>query len=242
MNPWIIVFLLLVVLTRARATENFGTFDSTTPIHIDVRIVAVPISQALVLVPMFSEPETFPQADNFLNALLARGEAELLSWPRLETLSGHKAISESIQEVLYPTEFEYRTPPNGGGLVDAFANPSTDPKFWRDRQRFPNLPPAFQTRNVGATLSAEPVYDGKVILLNIECKFVGFLGMEWGIGSRQDGWPDYRWRQPRFTDSACLTSLALKAGGHALLGVHVGEGTPSRTVLFLVHSDLSFPP
>ena len=92
------------------------------------------------------------------------GGTDVLSAPRITTLSGQRAVIEIIREFRYPTDWE------PGTVVNGVKGPIT--------------PKAFETRNCGITLEVEPTCneDGTVALKLTPqvVEFLGFLDLETG--------------------------------------------------------------
>ena len=100
-----------------------------------------------------------------IQKMIAAGEATLVGWPEVVTKSGQRAVTEDIQEVRYPTEFDGPQPAKIPGSETQAQKPAP-PQSARGGAP---VPTAFETRNIGATLEVEPVVgpDGKTIDVNI---------------------------------------------------------------------------
>ena len=90
----------------------------------------------------------------FLAQLTGKKGVDLLSAPRVTTRSKQRAVIEIIREVRYPTEWKEAAEKKGG---------------W--------VPAAFEVRNVGVTLEAEPVMgEGNTLDLQLTPQVVEYLG------------------------------------------------------------------
>lgn len=91
-----------------------------------------------------------------INALSQKRSADVLSAPKVTTMSGAQAQIRVVQEFIYPSEFSQPT--------DA---------------KMPSMPTAFKTREVGVTLSVTPTVgaDGYTINLTLTPEVSSFVGM-----------------------------------------------------------------
>jgi beta-lactamase regulating signal transducer with metallopeptidase domain len=139
---------------------------------------------------------------------------DLLSAPRVTTRSGQRAVIEIIREVRYATEFE------------------------RDEKGVDGLTPtAFETRNVGVTLEAEPTvnFDGQtvdVLLVPQIVELTGYIRVRTGAPVPIDPDPNKKGFtglldaalpkdmvvQPIFSTRKVSTSVSLRSGQTLVLG------------------------
>jgi len=80
--------------------------------------------------------------------LVEGGEATVLETAMVLARPGQKATSESIEEYMYPTEYEPAICPGNSDLVNVDVEASD--------LATPPTPTAFETRNLGTTLEVEP--------------------------------------------------------------------------------------
>lgn len=87
-----------------------------------------------------------------LAELIKKGEAKVMETQMVMARSGQKAVTESIEEYIYPTEYEPAEIPS-----EVTVNTDGEEKKvnLRDLATGPT-PTAFETRNLGATLEVEP--------------------------------------------------------------------------------------
>jgi hypothetical protein len=108
--------------------------------------------------------------------LVKDGKATILETMMCLSRSGQKATTESIEEFIYPTEYE---PAEAPGTVEVKGDAEGEPakKIRRDSAIGPT-PTAFETRNLGATLEIEPTLssDAKVIDLRFVPEIVYHVG------------------------------------------------------------------
>ncbi|BDS07841.1 hypothetical protein NT6N_28810 [Oceaniferula spumae] len=105
------------------------------------------------------------KTDTILRARVAElvktGKAKLLEVQMLTVPDGQKATTESIREMIYPTEYEPPELPNTIHIHTGQAKDGTTvigAEFAKDVATGPT-PTAFETRNVGSTLEIEPSID-----------------------------------------------------------------------------------
>ena len=111
---------------------------------------------------------TNPQFELIIKALSQKKGADLLSAPKVTTVSGQQAQVRIAQEFIYPTAY---TPPTataaGGGVQGGAAVGVT-----------PSIPSTFSTREVGVLLNVIPTVgaDGYTINLSLIPQVSEFLG------------------------------------------------------------------
>jgi len=100
------------------------------------------------------------QVEMVINALAQKKSADVLSAPKVTTISGAQAQIRVVQEFIYPSE--YSQPTVSEGSVPT-----------------PSIPTAFKTREVGVILSVTPTVgaDGYTINLTLVPEVSAFLGM-----------------------------------------------------------------
>src|SRR5262249_45722439 len=140
--------------------------DRPVNIRMELQVVAIPEAQALPLVAALLDKTKIDAAYVTIQEMLGKGTATLVAWPIVNTKSGIRAVAENIDEVRYPTEFD---PATVGFLpgVDPGSTVKIEPR--KAGSHLQGVPTAFETRNVGVILEAEPVLepDGKTIDLNV---------------------------------------------------------------------------
>lgn len=113
-----------------------------------------------------------------IRALNQKKGIDLMSAPKVTTKSGSKAVVKVVREFPYPTEFNppEPPPPSTGSTTGVAAFPSGS--LISGGVVTPTTPTAFETRNLGVTLEAEPIIgpDGYTIDLNLSPEVVEFDG------------------------------------------------------------------
>ncbi|HEX8312421.1 MAG TPA: hypothetical protein VF614_13955 [Chthoniobacteraceae bacterium] len=136
---------------------------------------------------------------NGIETLAKTGKAKLLGLMAVSTKSGQRAVTESIDEVRYGTEF------------DPAQRPGEIP-----------FPVAWETRNVGDTLELEPILreDGDTIDINLVPQTVRFGGFE-DIRAEAVAEPI---AQPKFHTEKVTTSVTRKSGVATFLSTATPAG------------------
>jgi hypothetical protein len=136
-------------------------------------------------------------------AMTKQGKAKLLESAMIIARSGQRATIETIQELIYPTEYE---PP---GYV-----PPTPPPDPRPTPR-PSLcaPLAWETRNAGTTFEIEPTLDesGHLCDLRFIPEMVDTSSFN-TIWNYKDEWGDASYVQPTFETWRVNTQMTFQVG------------------------------
>ncbi len=163
---------------------------------------------------------TNPQFQVIMHALSQRQNVDLLSAPKLTTISGQQAKMEVMREFLYPTEFEAPRISTGaavaGGVTIATITPPT--------------PGGFQMRSLGVSLTVTPQVgpDGYTINLTLVPEVTEFDGFV-DYGNRGDlNTPAaiamgqvavaFPYPQPVFSTRRVTTSVIIWDGQTVVLG------------------------
>lgn len=147
-------------------TDNSIDTLLTTGSTTSARTVAPGI---LSVAGVFSDP----QFQAVMRGLSQKKGVDLMSAPSVTTKGGTRATMSVVREFIYPTEFDPPQLPqgnqSGGGLLGGGGSQMI---------ATPTTPTAFETRNTGVTLEAEPTVgpDGNTIELNLSPEVVEFDG------------------------------------------------------------------
>jgi hypothetical protein len=163
-----------------------------------------------------------------LEKMLDEEKAELLETVYFVSTDGQRAKIESVDEHLYPTEYD---------------PPEIPQKIHKDMPLdqipiSPANPTAFDVRNVGTTVEAEANVDrdGQSIDINLAPEIVQHLG------DRTIGDPKTLHAalahvcQPQFYVVKIQTNLSLQNGEHALVGLFTPAGKPDKRVMLIVRA------
>lgn len=169
-----------------------------------------------------------------LQELIEKGEATLLETAIVTARSGQRAKVESIQEFIYPTEFD---PPQ-------ILNPEKE----KGSKTVLTLPQAtaFETRNVGVTLEVDPVLgaDDRTVDLNLAPELTYLTGFEsWGKHASGDSGVDVR--MPLFFTVKTTTQVTMIAGEYAFVSamtprdLKTGMTNSERKIMLFLKTDLA---
>lgn len=161
------------------------------------------------------------------------GQGTILETTTVMARSGQRAKVESIDEYIYPTEYDPPSVPNEVTLSDGAAAPISGV-----------TPTAFETRNLGVTLEVDPVLNAEesAIDLNLAPERVELAGFtEWSSEKIDEL---FKTTQPTFHTMKTTTQVTVPDGGYVLLGTTrpLHPATPERTdalVLNFVRVDVS---
>ena len=170
---------------------------------------------------------TNPQFQVLIKALSQKKSADVLSAPRITTVSGNQAQIRVVQEFIYPSE--YSQPSAGGNVIT------------------PTIPSGFKTREIGVLLNVTPTVgaDGYTINLTLipeVSDFLGFLDYSPGTvkqtsnnnnsggisGSSSNNVGQeipYKVVQPLFVSRNLTTSIVIWDGQTVMLGGLMREDT-----------------
>lgn len=174
-----------------------------------------------------------------VQSLVKQGKAEIAETAICFARSGQKATTESVKEMIYPTEYEPAEIPN-----EVQINASTTAETLA-RLATPPTPTAFETRNVGTTLEIEPLVgaDNKTIDLRFAPEIVKDQGeTKWQTMKDSLGNENHI-SMPLFYTMRMSTGLTLQDGQYRFAGLHSppaedGEVDRKRKVMLFVKCDL----
>ncbi|HEV7401742.1 MAG TPA: hypothetical protein VGO11_02405 [Chthoniobacteraceae bacterium] len=226
------------LLLLAFALPAHGAEPPEWTVRVELQMVALPMAEALQLVPRLRRPETFPAAEARVQALLAGGQAELLGWPIVQAVSGQKAVSESIEELRVGVEYG---PPE---LPHIFLRPPDPPTLFSIFYPKHTPPLGVVSWNFGPLLEVEATVDAKtgIIDLSIAPCLKRVEALEPCIGARHQATSDRAQAMPRSSTVKKQTNLSLLNDGRVLLGTSVEQQLQPRVVLFLLHAVAQPPP
>jgi hypothetical protein len=216
--------------------------DVNAPRMIRVQVEYVELSHETLTDLLFlADP---PSADatplrKQVQELVKKGEAKVIETMICNARSGEKALAESINEFIYPTEYEPLTLP---GSFEK--SPLTDAQ---DLEKLLNFatPTSFETRNLGTTLEIEPTSgaDDKIIDLRLAPDMVWHTGETVWLERKDSLGNISKIQMPKIYSLRNTTALTCKEGQYVLaaaLSPKDGEGTtdPSRKVMVFVKCDI----
>ena len=178
----------------AAAAPATPSVPAVSLISVQEETFSLPIADAAALL------RKFPSDAERYNELVRRADAKQARLERLimlRTISGQQAKAESVNELIYPTEYG---PPRAAG------ESSTAPS-----RAF--TPGGFQTRSLGDTLNLTPQInpDGRTIAITLIPENSFFAGYK---GAGNEKWA----HQPVMGTARLTTSVVVKDGEPFLLG------------------------
>jgi hypothetical protein len=227
--PWSSVLLgaVLAALSPMQAADDLpnpaaqpatasALSEAKWSIIAECQMVVLPQKAALPLIPDLSDDAKIEAAWAKLQQMIEHDGAEVAANLVIHGLSGQRMVVESIQEVRYATEY---VPPQLPDKVPPGKDAANVLKNW---PHVGAVPTAFETRNVGTTLSLEPKVsdDGQWIALNVEpqhVRFLKFAKIDAGVLASGE---HISVEQPYFSVVKDTLAMNLRAGQRVLLGVH----------------------
>ncbi|MEM7699137.1 MAG: hypothetical protein AAF236_12120, partial [Verrucomicrobiota bacterium] len=145
---------------------------------------------------------------------------------------GQRAKAESVENYIYPTEYDPAEIPNSVTLSDGAEAPITGV-----------TPTAFEQRNLGVTLEVDPVLsaDSTVIDLNLAPELVSLAG--YSVWATEDSDPLFQARMPTFHTMKITTQATTQDGEYTFLGTTrplkaADENREDAIVLNFVRADV----
>jgi hypothetical protein len=176
--------------------------------------------------------------------LVKKGEAKVMETMILNARSGEKATAESINEFIYPTEYEPPQLP-----CNAISNRANDFSL-DDIKILENLfnfatPTSFETRNLGNTLEIEPLIGGddQYIDLRLAPDMVWHTGETVWVERKDSLGNSIKIQMPKIYSMRIATAVTCKEGQYVLAAVQSpkdAEGTTdlSRKIMVFVKCDI----
>lgn len=176
--------------------------------------------------------------------LVKKGEAKVMETMILNARSGEKATAESINEFIYPTEYEPPQLP-----CNAISNRANDLSL-DDIKILENLfnfatPTSFETRNLGNTLEIEPLIGGddQYIDLRLAPDMVWHTGETVWVERKDSLGNSIKIQMPKIYSMRIATAVTCKEGEYVLAAVQSpkdAEGTTdlSRKIMVFVKCDI----
>jgi type II secretory pathway component GspD/PulD (secretin)/tetratricopeptide (TPR) repeat protein len=221
-----------------RYTRNSGRNLGTVPLHSRERVQLLLNPSSILRVSGATTDSAILDVEGILTkpefrvlwyALDQSGYSELLSAPRVTTISGQQALIQVVEEIRYPTEYETEA------LEEVVLYQVEAPQF----QAFSVTPSGFETREVGIRLTVTPTVsaDGEVITLVLLPEVSGLLGWDsYGTPVQTvTGELVYPVQQPRFESRNVTTTVYINDGETLVIGgvIHATTTTYSDSVPFL---------
>lgn len=177
--------------------------------------------------------------------LVTKGEAKVIETMICAARSGEKALVESVNEFIYPTEYEPWELPNEVDLPDKPGGLSPDDVKALERLVTPATPTSFETRNIGSTLEVEPTLgsDGAIIDLRFTPDMTWHTGETIWVERKDHLGNVCKIQMPKIYTMRVTTALTCREGQHVLAAVlspkdDNGNTDPTRKVMAFVKCDV----
>jgi hypothetical protein len=240
---WIAPMPISQAQTGTPEFDPLGEHDDL-PKQIRVQVEFIDVSHTQLTELLFGEKAPANDVDlrKEVAQLVKDGKATILETMLCTARSGQKATSESIEEYIYPTEYEPAEAPSSGGAPMLHNGPAAVTPA-RDFATGPT-PTAFETKNLGSTLEIEPTLgeDARIIDLRFLPEIVYHVGNEvWAEWKGEHG--NSPIQMPKFYKVAVNTSVTL-ADGRPMLVAAVSpkddKGIPdfTRKLMVFVKADV----
>jgi len=178
--------------------------------------------------------------------LVKDGKAKIMETLLCTTPDNQKATTESIEEFIYPTEYEpAEFADDSTGKETAKTEPAkTEPATPGKREALGPTPTAFDTRNLGSTMEIQPTVseDGKRIDLNFAPEIVYHVGNEiWAEWKEEHG--SAHVQMPTMYVLRLTTTVTLANGKPLLVGAltpknEQGLPDPIHKLMVFVKADI----
>lgn len=200
------------------------------PVSINVEVQIFSMPRALAVETVLSQPAGTDYATVLKNvqALVGDNRAALVATPTVTTLSGQRAVVESILEHKYPTEYSQpQIPQTFGGNTRATEPPKkvtktttiitqeTTKETTTSFPMTPTTPTAFEKRDVGITLELEPSINEDHTWISIQVA-VSQVALQGTVKYRTEYNGEIE--QPEFYAKKITSNVYLKNGGVGFLG------------------------
>lgn len=217
----LIAALILLPLTfwpltaPAGDSANAGKQRSAWKVFAECRMAALPQKAAIPLIAEFGEPEKVNDAWDHLERMVDSGAATLEADLIVQGADDEHLISECVEEMKYPSE--YNPPPLPQHLSLAAAPEAL--KMW---PLIGATPTAFETRNVGRRIEfkARVSEDGAWIAISVEATHSRLREQAKFDFVELPGGEKLAIHQPQFNILESKSSFRLRNGEKILLGVH----------------------
>lgn len=173
-----------------------------------------------------------------VQGLVEKDEAEVFDTQIVVSRSGQKSTTESVQEFIYPTEYEPAPPP-----PDAGKEKTDDPQHSFPHN--PATPTAFETKNLGSTLEVEPTIgeDDRIIDLRFLPELTWHTGDTVWSERKDELGNVIKVAMPDFYKLSINTSITCIAGQYVMVGVvspkdEEGEVDRDRKIMVFVKCDI----
>ena len=193
-------------------------------IHVAAQVFRLPRSVAVAQVLNQPKNTDYTAVFKRVQALVSEKKAVLVASPSIGTLSGHRAVVESILEHRYPTEFSQPQIPQEKTIGINTPQKITTTKTTTTSVTVeakgsfpitPTTPTNFEKRDIGISLECEPTYEKEFDMIDLQI-LVSLVALQRTI--KYPGEKGAVIEQPEFYSNRINSNVAIKNGGVAFLG------------------------
>jgi general secretion pathway protein D len=209
--------------SNPNVTQGLRDSTSMASSALDVLMGAATTSSSVNNLATIRGILTDPQFQLVVKALAQKKSADILSAPKITTISGSAAQVKVVQEFIYPTTYsQAQVTSSGGGTSGGGAAAVT-----------PAIPSGFNTREIGVLLNVTPTIgaDGYTINLTLipeVSEFLGFINygspIGYAVGNSTTTVPNDI-KEPLFETRTLTTSVVIWDGQTVVLGGLIKEQT-----------------
>lgn len=231
------------VFTKEMVT-NDPMKDIAPEIAVLIEYISLDHSTANQLISEYvAKPDGADEIRNILESMLDKETAELKETVWVRGCSGQRSKTQSILEMIYPTEYDPPAIPNIVGNVGSEKTSAPEALGSVARAYMTSAgATAFECRNVGTTLEMDPVLspDNKVIDLSLAPEIVERIGEDYFTreGFEHTSRGIEHMGMPVFYTMKDSTQLLVAPGKYHLLGIHTPHDDPDKRILVLLRADL----
>ncbi|WP_035611513.1 hypothetical protein [Haloferula sp. BvORR071] len=218
------------------------------PKVVQVQVEMIEVSHEALTGLLFMRPKGSADATPLrqeIQEMVKTGKAKILETQIVTGRSGEKCSVESIQELIYPKEYEPAEIPNNLTLPEKVGEVNPEIAKALAGLVTPHNPSAFESRNVGSTLEIEPTTDatGKLIDLRFAPNLVWHTGNTIWQERKDVLGNELKIEEPEFYSLRATTALTMKDGAYSLAAVlspkdQEGHADMERKVMMFVKCDV----
>ena len=204
-------------------------------------MVDLPEEKALALLPDLRDDARIESAYTQIINAIQHKEATLVAYPVVFASNDNRVTAATIDELLYPTEFEPPKVPQNVGSATMNVGHGTATTTTDNNPPPVNLtspPTNFEKRNVGVSLEVSvtlPLPDKQWFKVDLDVRNVVFLGFDWFEVLKMPTLTSSI-QQPEFFTMEISSSLVLRSGQRVLCGMHKLKNPAGQVELFIMQA------
>ncbi len=222
---------------------NVGFAGIKPSIGILIEYISLDSKKANTLLGEFtSKASDVAELRDALEQAIDKGDAELVETMWIRGRSGQRALTESVREDYYPTNYESPVLPYVG--AESSSEPSHKKKGPGESEIHMThaIPNTFDLKKIGSILEVDPILssDHKLITLSLSPTIVTRLEDHYFTrkGFENSAWGVENVLMPAFYTMKDITQIEVAPGKYNLLGIHTPPRNKDKKILVLVRADL----